>query len=128
MPPTGNGVLNQIPAGDSRESSREQVMLADGALILHELPSAEARRSISSVGDIRELSGRATSLTHQKKKKKKWREAEAGVVWKWKLHMGSEVEAMRTQWYGSGGEEGIVECAGQRRVYTIRASLVVSGE
>jgi len=32
VPPTGNRVLNQIPAGDSRESSREQVVLADGAL------------------------------------------------------------------------------------------------
>ena len=31
VPPTGNGVLNQIPAGDGRESSREQVVLADGA-------------------------------------------------------------------------------------------------
>jgi len=30
--PTDHGVLNQIPAGDSRESSREQVVLADGAL------------------------------------------------------------------------------------------------
>jgi len=34
VPPTGNGVLNQIPAGDSRESSREQVVLDDGALPL----------------------------------------------------------------------------------------------
>jgi len=32
--PTDNGVLNQIPAGDGRESSREQVMPADGALFL----------------------------------------------------------------------------------------------
>jgi len=31
VPPTGNGVLNQIPAGDSRESSREQAVLDDGA-------------------------------------------------------------------------------------------------
>jgi len=31
VPPTGNGVLNQIPAGDSRESSREQAVPADGA-------------------------------------------------------------------------------------------------
>jgi len=30
-PPTGNGVLNQIPAGDSRESSREQAVPDDGA-------------------------------------------------------------------------------------------------
>jgi len=32
VPPTGNGVLNQIPAVDGRESSREQVMPGDGAL------------------------------------------------------------------------------------------------
>jgi len=32
--PTDNGVLNQIPAGDGRESSREQVVPADGALFL----------------------------------------------------------------------------------------------
>ena len=31
MPPTGNRVLNQIPAGDGRESSREQAVLVDGA-------------------------------------------------------------------------------------------------
>ena len=31
VPPTGNRVLNQIPAGDSRESSREQVMPGNGA-------------------------------------------------------------------------------------------------
>jgi len=64
----------------------------------------------------------------KKKKKKKWKEAEAGVVWKWELHTGSEVEAMRTRWYGSGSEEGIVERTGRRRVYTIGASLVACGE
>jgi len=31
VPPTGNGVLNQIPAGDGRESSSEQVVPGDGA-------------------------------------------------------------------------------------------------
>jgi len=41
--------------------------------------------------------------------------------------MGSEVEAMRTWWNGSGSEEELVECAGQR-VYTIGASPVASGE
>ena len=86
MPPTGNGVLNQIPAGDSRESSREQVMPADGALTLCELPSTEAGRSISSVRVVRELSGRATSLTHQKKRKKK-----------------KSGEKQRRGWCGSGG-------------------------
>ena len=49
------------------------------------------------------------------------------MVWKWELHTGSEVEAMRMQWNGSGSEEEIVERAGQR-VYTIGASLVASGE
>jgi len=42
--------------------------------------------------------------------------------------MGSEVEAMRMWWYGSGGEEGIVERTGRRRVYTIGASPAVSRE
>jgi len=31
VPPTGNRVLNQIPAGDGRESSREQAVPDDGA-------------------------------------------------------------------------------------------------
>jgi len=35
-PPTGNEVLNQIPAGDGRESSREQVVPDDGVLFLHD--------------------------------------------------------------------------------------------
>jgi len=77
-PPTGNGVLNQIPAGDGRESSREQVVPDDG------VPS---HRFISCWGPGDQipplihhgLGGRAASLTHQKKKKKKkWREAEVG--------------------------------------------------
>ena len=34
VPPTGNGVLNQIPAGDGRESSREQAVPDDGAPVL----------------------------------------------------------------------------------------------
>jgi len=42
--------------------------------------------------------------------------------------MGSEVEAMRMQWYGSGGKGELVERTGWRRVYTIGASLVVCGE
>jgi len=49
------------------------------------------------------------------------------VVWRWKLHTGNEVEAMRMRWNGGGSEEGIVERAG-RRAYTIGASLVASGE
>jgi len=47
---------------------------------------------------------------------------------KWNLHRGSDVEAMRMRWYGSGSEEELVERAGRRRVYTIGASLVASGE
>jgi hypothetical protein len=54
-------------------------------------------------------------------------EAEVGVVWKWELHTGNEVEAMQVQWYGSGIEAALVEHAGQRQVY-IRASLVACGE
>jgi len=34
VPPTGNRVLNQIPAGDGRESSREQAVPNDGVLCL----------------------------------------------------------------------------------------------
>jgi len=64
----------------------------------------------------------------QKKKKKKWHEVEAGAMCKWDLHRGGDVEAMQTRWNGGGSEEELVERAGQRRVYTIGASLVVSGE
>jgi len=47
VPPTGNGVLNQIPTGDGRESSREQAVPDDGAsLLLGELLLG-AGRSIS---------------------------------------------------------------------------------
>jgi len=49
------------------------------------------------------------------------------MVWRWKLHTGSEVEAMQTRWNGGGSEEEMVEHAGQR-AYTIGASLVASGE
>ena len=27
------------------------------------------------------------------------------MVWRWKLHTGSEVEAMQTRWNGGGSEE-----------------------
>jgi len=75
VPPTGNRVLNQIPAGDGRESSREQVVPADGALLL--LSSLRV-----GLGDHvppsspHGLSGRVTSLTHKKKKKKKKKSGE----------------------------------------------------
>ena len=50
------------------------------------------------------------------------------MVWKWRLHTGSEVEAMQVQWYRSGSEEELVEHTGQRWVYTIGISLVACGE
>jgi len=42
-PPTGTGVLNQIPAGDGRESSREQAVLDDGVPLLQRHPSQAGR-------------------------------------------------------------------------------------
>jgi len=50
------------------------------------------------------------------------------VVWKWRLHTGGEVEAMRVQWYGSGSKEEIVERTGRRRIHTIGISPVARGE
>jgi len=52
---------------------------------------------------------------------------EAGVMCKWNLHRGGEVEAIRTQWYGSGSEEELVEHARWRRVYTIGISPAACG-
>ena len=46
VPPTGNGVLNQIPAGDGRESSREQAVPDDGAP-LHRTVKCWGRETIS---------------------------------------------------------------------------------
>jgi len=45
----------------------------------------------------------------------------------WNLHRDGEVEAMRTQWYGSGSEEELVERAGWGWVYTIGISPAVCG-
>jgi len=77
-PPTGNGVLNQIPVGDGRESSREQAVPGDGAP-LHRAVTGQGPGdhipSLTSHG----LGGRATSLTHQKKKKKK---KKIGTKWR----------------------------------------------
>jgi len=73
-PPTGNGVLNQIPAGDSRESSREQAVPDDGAP-LHRSVIGGGRETISPSPAFHGLGGRAASLTHQKKKKK------SGMKW-----------------------------------------------
>jgi len=95
VPPTGNGVLNQIPAGDGRESSREQVVPDDGVPFPQKHLSW-GQETISPDWCTLGLGSRAASLTHKKKKKKKkkWKEAEAGVVWKWELHTGCEVEAI----------------------------------
>jgi len=49
--PTDNGVLNQIPAGDGRESSREQVVPDDGALFLLSCPFG-GRETISPLGFV----------------------------------------------------------------------------
>jgi len=46
VPPTGNGVLNQIPAGDGRESSREQAVPDDRAP-LHGTVSCWGRETTS---------------------------------------------------------------------------------
>jgi len=46
VPPTGNRVLNQIPAGDGRESSREQAVPDDGAP-LHRPVSRRGRETTS---------------------------------------------------------------------------------
>jgi len=69
-PPTGDGVLNQIPAGDGRESSREQAVPDDGAP-LHRTISCGRRETIPPPLIFHGLGGRAASLTHKKKKKKK---------------------------------------------------------
>jgi len=45
-PPTGSGVLNQIPAGDGRESSREQAVPDDGAP-LHRTVECRGRETSS---------------------------------------------------------------------------------
>ena len=46
VPPTGNRVLNQIPTGDGRESSREQAVPDDGAP-LHRLVGCRGRETTS---------------------------------------------------------------------------------
>ena len=69
-PPTGDGVLNQIPAGDGRESSREQVVPGDRAPFHRSvmmLVPGDHFPSLTLLG----FGGRAASLTHKKKKKKK---------------------------------------------------------
>jgi len=51
----------------------------------------------------------------------------AGVMCKWNLHRGGEVEAMRPWWYGSGSKEELVERAGRRWVHTIGISPAACG-
>ena len=46
VPPTGNRVLNQIPVGDGRESSREQAVPDDGAP-LHRPVTCRGRETTS---------------------------------------------------------------------------------
>ena len=46
---------------------------------------------------------------------------------KWNLHRGGEVEAIQTWWYRGGSKEELVECTGQRQVYTIGISPAVCG-
>jgi len=74
--PTDNRVLNQIPAGDGRESSREQVVPDDGALFLNEL-SVGGWETISPL-DFSWTQWQSDFPDPQKKKKKKWQEAEVG--------------------------------------------------
>jgi len=49
VPPTGNRVLNQIPVGDGRESSREQAVPDDGAPF-HRPVEGGARRPVPLSG------------------------------------------------------------------------------
>jgi len=68
--PTDNGVLNQIPAGDNRESSREQVVLADGALFLMSSPLG-GWETTSPLGFFLDSVAEWPPLPTKKKKKKK---------------------------------------------------------
>jgi len=68
VPPTGNGVLNQIPAGDGRESSREQAVPDDG-VPLHGAVKCWGRETTSPLW--LPLVWRQSCLPHPKKKKKK---------------------------------------------------------
>jgi len=78
VPPTGNRVLNQIPAGDGRESSREQAVPDDGAP-LHRTVGDWGREIHFPSLTFRVVGGRAASLTHKKKKKKVVRSREVEV-------------------------------------------------
>jgi len=77
VPPTGDGVLNQIPAGDSRESSREQAVPDDGAP-LHRIVSRGAGRPHPS-SDPSWFRRQSRLPDPPKKKKKK----KSGTKWRW---------------------------------------------
>jgi len=68
VPPTGNRVLNQIPAGDGGESSREQAVPDDGAP-LHRSANCGGRETTSPSGFS--CSRRQSRLPDPQKKKKK---------------------------------------------------------
>jgi len=70
VPPTGNRVLNQIPAGDGGESSREQAVPGDGAP-LHRSVGCGARRPLPPSGFSCSQRRIAPPPTNKKKKKKK---------------------------------------------------------
>ena len=72
VPPTGNGVLNQIPAGDGRESSREQAV-PDDRVPFHRSVLSRARRP--SPSSNASWSQRQSHLPDPQKKKK-WNEAD----------------------------------------------------
>jgi len=74
VPPTGNRVLNQIPAGDGRESSREQAVPGDGAP-LHRPVRCGAGRPPPPSG--LSCSWRQSRLPDPQKKKKK----KSGMKW-----------------------------------------------
>ena len=73
----------------------------------------------------------APKVQYHKKKKKKKKSGEKqrrGWCGSGNYTWAMNVEAMRVQWYRSGGEVVLVECAKWRQVYTIGISLVACGE
>jgi len=100
-----NGVLNQIPAGDGRESSREQAVLDDGAPFLMDVSYRGPGDPFPPLELPCGFGGRAASLTHKKKKKKRGEKQRQGwcgsgnhtwaVRWRLCKHSGAGVEARR---------------------------------
>jgi len=105
--PTDNRVLNQIPAGDGRESSREQAVPADGAP-LHRTIGSRGRETSSPLTDLF-LAWRQSRLPDPPKKKKKKKKSGTkggggrcvsgiyteAVRWRLCERGGTEVEAKR---------------------------------